>query len=55
MIIIGLLLLIVAAIVGLDIGWKNTFQVPDVVLFGQSLGITVPACSSSPGSLWVRS
>jgi len=39
MIIIGLLLLIVAAIVGLDIVWKNTFQVPDVVLFGQTLGI----------------
>ncbi len=39
MIILGLLLLIVAAIVGLDILWKNTFQVPDVVLFGQTLGI----------------
>jgi len=39
MIIIGLLLLIVAAIVGLDIVWKNTLQVPDVVLFGQTLGI----------------
>ena len=39
MIIIGLLLLIVAAIVGLNIVWKNTFQVPDVVLFGQTLGI----------------
>lgn len=39
MIVIGLLLLIVAAIVGLDILWKNTFQVPDVVLFGRTLGI----------------
>lgn len=39
MIIIGLVLLVAAAIFGLDIVWKNTFQVPDDVLFGQNLGI----------------
>ena len=39
MIIIGLLLLIVAAVFGLDLMWKNTFEIQNPVVFGQSLGI----------------
>lgn len=39
MIIIGLLLLIVAAVFGLDLMWKNTFDIQNPVVFGQSLGI----------------
>jgi hypothetical protein len=34
-----LVLLIVAAVFGLDLLWKNTFSVNDTVVFGQSLGI----------------
>ena len=39
MIIIGLLLVIAAAVFGLDLMWKNTFQIRNPVVFGQSLGI----------------
>lgn len=39
MIIIGLVLLIVAAVFGLDLMWKNTFHIQNPVVFGQSLGI----------------
>ncbi len=40
MIIIGVLLLLVAAVFGLDLLWKNTFNLNNpVVVFGQSLGI----------------
>jgi len=38
-ILIGLVLLIVAAVFGLDLLWKNTFPVNDTLVFGQSLGI----------------
>ena len=39
MIIIGLVLLIVAAVFGLDLMWKNTFDIQNPVVFGQTLGI----------------
>jgi uncharacterized protein HemY len=39
MIILGLLLLIVAVIVGLDLIWKNHFTIRSPALFGQTLGI----------------
>ncbi len=39
MIIIGLVLLIVAVVFGLDLLWKNDFPVQDPLVFGQSLGI----------------
>ncbi len=39
MILIGLVLLIVAAVFGLDLLWKNTFPVNGTLVFGQSLGI----------------
>jgi hypothetical protein len=38
-IIVGLILLVVAAVVGLDLLWKNTFPIPDPVLFGLALDI----------------
>jgi hypothetical protein len=38
-IIIGLLLVIAAAVFGLDLMWKNTFRIQNPVVFGQSLGI----------------
>jgi len=39
MIILGLLLLVVAAIFGLDLIWKNHFTIRSPALFGQTLGI----------------
>ena len=39
MIIIGLVLLIVAAVFGLDLIWKNHYTVRSPALFGQTLGI----------------
>jgi len=39
MILIGLVLLIVSVIFGLDLLWKNTFPVQDPMVFGQALGI----------------
>ncbi|MDQ6849446.1 MAG: hypothetical protein M3070_05620 [Actinomycetota bacterium] len=40
MIIIGVVLLLAAAVFGLDLLWKNTFKLNNpVVVFGQSLGI----------------
>jgi hypothetical protein len=38
-IIIGLVLLIVAAVFGLDLIWKNQYTVRSPALFGQTLGI----------------
>ena len=39
MIILGLLLLVVAVIFGLDLIWKNHFTIHSPALFGQTLGI----------------
>jgi uncharacterized membrane protein len=39
MIIIGLVLLIVAAVFGLDLIWKNHYPIRSPALFGQTLGI----------------
>jgi len=39
MIIIGLVLLIVAAVFGLDLIWKNHYTIRSPDLFGQTLGI----------------
>ena len=39
MIIIGLVLLIVAAVFGLDLIWKNHYTIRSPALFGQTLGI----------------
>ena len=39
MIILGLLLLIVAVVFGLDLIWKNHFAIHTPALFGQTLGI----------------
>ena len=39
MIIIGLVLLVAAAVVGLDLVWKNHFAIRSPALFGQTLGI----------------
>ena len=39
MIIIGLVLLIVAAVFGLDLIWKNHYTTRSPALFGQTLGI----------------
>lgn len=39
MIIIGLVLLIVAAVFGLDLIWKNHYAIRSPALFGQTLGI----------------
>jgi hypothetical protein len=39
MIILGLLLLVVAVIFGLDLIWKNHFTIRSPALFGQTLGI----------------
>jgi uncharacterized membrane protein len=39
MIILGLLLLIAAVVVGLDLIWKNHFTIHSPALFGQTLGI----------------
>lgn len=39
MIIIGLVLLIVAAVFGLDLIWKNHYTIRSQALFGQTLGI----------------
>lgn len=51
MIIIGLVLLIVAAVFGLDLIWKNHYTIRSPDLFGQTLGIhTRPSSSSSPPS-----
>jgi hypothetical protein len=39
MIVIGLLLLIVAAAFGIDLVWKNSFHIPNPTIFGEKLGI----------------
>ena len=39
MIIIGLLLLVAAAVFGLDLIWKNHYTIRSPALFGQTLGI----------------
>ena len=39
MIILGLLLLVVAVIFGLDLIWKNHFTIHSPALFGQTLGV----------------
>ena len=39
MILIGLVLLIVAAVFGLDLIWKNQYTIRSPALFGQTLGI----------------
>lgn len=39
MIIVGLLLLIAAAVFGLDMMWKNDFNISSPVVFGQTLAI----------------
>ena len=39
MIILGLLLLIVAAVCGLDLIWKNHYAIRSPALFGQTLGV----------------
>lgn len=39
MILIGLVLLIAAAVCGLDLIWKNSYAIRSPALFGQTLGI----------------
>ena len=39
MIVIGLLLLIIAAAFGIDLVWKNSFHIPNPTIFGERLGI----------------
>ena len=39
MIVLGLLLLIAAAVFGLDLIWKNHFTIHSLAVFGQSLGV----------------
>jgi hypothetical protein len=39
MIVLGLLLLIAAAVFGLDLIWKNHFTIHSPAVFGQSLGV----------------
>lgn len=39
MIIIGVILVIVAAVFGLDLLWKNSYSITSPTVFGQSLGI----------------
>lgn len=62
MIILGLLLLVVAVIFGLDLIWKNHFTIRSPALFGQTLGIhnaaeffilgAITGASCSWGSPW---
>ncbi len=40
MIILGIILIVAAAVFGADMGFANNFTVPDLTIFGQSLGIT---------------
>jgi hypothetical protein len=40
MILMGLLLVVAAAVFGLDLLWKNSFRVQSPVVFGQSLGMS---------------
>jgi hypothetical protein len=54
-IIIGLVLLVVAAVFGLDLSWKNHYTIRSPALFGQTLGIHNAAELSSSAPSPARS